>query len=71
MSPPDMERLAPACGVATNPLTGDEEVILAGGSEQGNWEANLDPVSIYSVAKNEWRRGNFLVTRPVTNVESR
>ena len=57
MTPPDLVRMSPACGVVTNPNSGEEEVVIAGGSSQ-DYKEYYDSVSIYSVARNEWRRGS-------------
>ncbi len=57
VAPPNAGRHSHICGVVTNPVSGEEEVVVAGGSS-GNSGDYLDSVSIYSVARNEWRRGS-------------
>ena len=50
-------RVAPACGLIENFATGQEEVIVAGGS---NGQGYLQSVEVYCVPDDSWRSGTPL-----------
>ena len=51
-------RYSHACGVVSNPLTGELEVVVAGGAQDYNdddYGDALDVVEIFSISDSKWR----------------
>ena len=65
-------RYSQACGVVTNPLTGELEVVVAGGAQDYNdddYGDALDVVEIFSISDSRWRTaGNISALRSTLEI---